>query len=169
MARHPNPHLPYESYFPGISPALFAPINKDVPYVSQNYTVMNCTMGNWAGDPDTYAYQWKLNGTNAGTNSPNYTIAAPADVGKTATCVVTATNLMGSTAAPPSVGVVIATPAAPLMAVAAGDTVPAPEMEPPPEAQPQPEIEPEPEDEPEEEAPEPGTAAKPSRNAKSRK
>jgi hypothetical protein len=158
MARHPNPHLPYESYFPGISPPLSMPLNKDVPYVNQNYTVMNCTMGNWTGDPDSYAYQWKLGATNAGTNSPTYTIVVPTDVGKTATCIVTATNLLGSTAAPVSNGAVIATPASLVGLAAFYAPAPEPEAEPKAKAKVEAKAKAEPEPEP-----------KSSHNGKSRK
>jgi hypothetical protein len=66
-------------------------------------------MGNWEGEPTSYAYQWKIDGANVGTGTATATHAVqPGDVGKTATCVVTATNALGSTAAPPSNGVVVA-------------------------------------------------------------
>ena len=88
-------------------PPTTPPTNVDVPYVSQSGAVLDCTMGNWNGEPSAYSYQWKLDGTNAGTDASTYPVL-PADVGKSATCVVTATNAAGSTAAPPSVGVVVA-------------------------------------------------------------
>jgi len=83
-----------------------APTNVDVPVITQAQAVLTCTKGNWTGAPDFYAYQWKLDGTNAGTNSPTYT-AVVGDVGKSATCVVTGTNGAGSTAAPPTTAHVI--------------------------------------------------------------
>jgi hypothetical protein len=83
-----------------------APSNVTAPYVSQTGDVLNCTMGTWTGEPTSYAYQWKIDGTNVGTNSPNYT-ATTANVGNTATCVVTASNAAGSGTAPPSNGVVV--------------------------------------------------------------
>ena len=74
------------------------------PYASSNATppitgsVLNSTTGIWlnAGGA-TYAYQWKRNGTNIGTNSANYTLLA-ADVthGYTFTCDVTATTGAGA-------------------------------------------------------------------------
>jgi hypothetical protein len=88
------------------SPAPVAPSNVTVPYVSQSGDVLNCTMGTWTGEPTGYAYQWRIDGANVGTNSPNYT-ATTANVGNTATCVVTATNAAGSGTAPPSNAVVI--------------------------------------------------------------
>jgi hypothetical protein len=91
---------------PAPEPPPVAPTNVDVPHVTQNGTTLNCTMGNWTGEPTSYAYQWKIDGTNAGTDSPDYTVR-DADVGNTATCVVTATNAAGSGTAPPSNGVVV--------------------------------------------------------------
>jgi hypothetical protein len=82
------------------------PSNLDVPLVSQSGSTLNCTMGNWNGEPTSYAYQWKLDDTDAGTNTANYEVQS-GDAGKTATCIVTATNAKGSTAAPPSTGLVV--------------------------------------------------------------
>jgi hypothetical protein len=74
------------------------------PYVSGMGAVggvLNCTMGNWTGTPTSYAYQWKSDGvTDLGTG-PSYTVQ-PTDSTHSITCVVTATNAAGSTAAPPS-------------------------------------------------------------------
>lgn len=81
------------------------PVNTVVPYVSQSGTMLTCTMGEWSNKPTAYAYQWQLDGVDAGTDAPEYDAAA--DAGKTGTCVVTATNEVGSTAAPPSNGVLI--------------------------------------------------------------
>jgi hypothetical protein len=95
----------------GTGGASGAPVNRDVPHVSQSGDTLNCTMGNWEGEPTSYGYQWRLDGSLAGTDAATYTAQA-SDVGKTATCVVTATNAHGSTAAPPSNEVTIADPAA---------------------------------------------------------
>ena len=94
--------------------AIAAPINAAIPYVSgpgTTGTVLNCTTGQWTGAPTGYAYQWKSNAANVGTNSNNYTVVA-GDVGHTITCTVTATNSLGSTVAPASNGVVVASLAA---------------------------------------------------------
>jgi hypothetical protein len=82
------------------------PTNVDVPHISATTltpgSFIMCTTGNWTGVPTTYAYQWKRDGTtNVGGNGPAYSIQA-ADAGHSITCVVTATNMGGSTAAPPS-------------------------------------------------------------------
>ena len=94
-----------ESRLPSLG--LGGPKNVDVPFASQTGATLNCTMGNWEGEPTEYWYQWKLDGANAGTNAANYAVQ-PADVGKSATCIVTARNAQGETLAPPSNAVVVA-------------------------------------------------------------
>jgi hypothetical protein len=93
-----------------LPPLPVAPVNVDVPFVAQAGDTLSCTMGNWEGEPDTYAYQWQLDGVNVGTDAATHTVTVD-DVGRTATCVVTATNPIGATTAPPSNAVVIADPA----------------------------------------------------------
>jgi hypothetical protein len=85
-----------------------APAVIDIPYASANAkppivgTVCSVTNGNWTGSPTGYAYQWKRDGTtNLGT-AATYTLVAADVGGHQITCVVTATNATGSTAAPPS-------------------------------------------------------------------
>lgn len=89
-----------------VEPPSSPPVNVTVPHVTQTASVLDCTMGTWDGEPTAYAYQWQLDGADAGTNSPSYVVQA-GDVGTTATCIVTATNDAGSTAAPPSNGLVV--------------------------------------------------------------
>jgi hypothetical protein len=71
----------------------------DAPLITQTgagvASTLNCTLGNWNGAPTSRTYQWRLNGANVGTNSPTYTVAAP-DIGKLATCLMTATNSFGT-------------------------------------------------------------------------
>ena len=88
-------------------PPATVPSVVDVPHAQQAGNALNCTMGNWTGEPTAYAYQWRIDGAVVGTDSAVYTVQA-ADVGKNATCTVTATNALGSTVAPPSNEVVIA-------------------------------------------------------------
>jgi hypothetical protein len=83
------------------TPPVTAPINTDVPYVFQEGDLLTCTMGTWTGEPTSYAYQWALDGTAAGDGSETLTVTVD-DVGRTATCVVSATNDLGTTEAPPS-------------------------------------------------------------------
>jgi hypothetical protein len=88
-----------------------APANTAVPAVTQAGDTLTCTQGTWSGEPTTYAYQWKVDGAVVGTDQATHTVTA-ADAGKAASCIVTATNAHGSTAAPPSVDLVITDPAA---------------------------------------------------------
>ena len=92
----------------GATPA--APVNTAIPAVTQAADTLTCTMGTWDGEPTSYGYQWKVDGAVVGTDAATYTVQA-ADVGKVASCIVTATNVTGSTAAPPSADVTIADPA----------------------------------------------------------
>jgi len=88
------------SIWPGVAPA-----NSVLPAISGTTTVgqtLTVTNGTWAGAPGqptfTFAYQWKRGATNVGTNANAYTLVS-ADAGSTMTCVVTATNTIGSTPA----------------------------------------------------------------------
>jgi hypothetical protein len=71
----------------------------------QDGTNLTCTMGEWVGEPTSYAYQWQVDGVAGATGTPLAVTAA--DNGKIYTCVVTATNANGVTAAPPSNAVTI--------------------------------------------------------------
>jgi hypothetical protein len=97
---------------PGLTlepPPPVVPVSVDVPHIAQDGAALACTMGNWEGEPTAYAYQWQLDGQNAGTDADTYTVVAQ-DAGKTATCIVSATNAAGTTIAPPSNAVVIEAP-----------------------------------------------------------
>jgi len=90
--------------------ALAAPRNLDVPYLSGEGVVggtLNCTMGNWTGEPTGYAYQWQRDGADVTGTGNSYVIVA-ADGGHSIACVVTANNEIGSTQAPPSNAVAVA-------------------------------------------------------------
>jgi hypothetical protein len=87
--------------------APIVPANTVAPVISQSGAVLTCTMGIWDGEPTSYAYAWEVNAVTVGTDSPTYDVQA-GDIGQTATCVVTATNAAGSTAAPPSNSLVVA-------------------------------------------------------------
>jgi hypothetical protein len=91
-------------------PATAPPVNADVPAVTRNGAVtasaavgdtLNCTMGNWQNEPTSYAYAWKSDGATDLGAGQDYVVAAT-DAGHSITCVVTAINALGSTAAPPS-------------------------------------------------------------------
>jgi hypothetical protein len=85
----------------------------DVPHVSGNGVVgdtLACTMGNWDSmqtEPHSYAYAWQTDGVDNGATGETYSVLA-GDVGKSISCVVTASNAAGSTAAPPSNAILIA-------------------------------------------------------------
>jgi hypothetical protein len=81
------------------------PQNTAVPYASQAGDTLTCTVGEWLGTPTAYAYQWQLDGTDVSTD-PTLVITE-ADVGESFTCIVTATNAIGSTTAPASNPVVV--------------------------------------------------------------
>jgi surface protein len=76
-----------------------SPVNTVAPVISGSTTlgsVLSSTTGTWNGNPSpTYAYQWKRGATNIGTNSSTYTLVQ-ADSTASITCVVTATNALGS-------------------------------------------------------------------------
>ena len=76
-----------------------APVNIDAPLITLNGSTLSSTMGNWDHEPTSYAYRWQADGANVGTNAPTYAVQL-ADAGKTFTCMVTATNAIGSTPSP---------------------------------------------------------------------
>jgi len=87
---------------PVYGPSPVPPSNTVVPAVTGTAAVgqvLTCTMGTWYGTPDFYAYQWKRDGVNIGTNANTYTTVA-GDSGHAVGCVVTATNMWGSGVAP---------------------------------------------------------------------
>ena len=82
-------------------PATVAPVNVDVPFMMQDGDQLTCTKGNWQNEPVSYKYQWMRDGEAVGSDFSHF-ILGEDDLGKTFTCVVTATNAIGSTEAPPS-------------------------------------------------------------------
>lgn len=77
-----------------------APVNQVAPVLSGTFEVgevVSCSTGTWSGStPITYTYQWKRNGVDiSGATSSTYTIVL-ADDTNTLTCLVTATNSVGS-------------------------------------------------------------------------
>lgn len=101
------------------TPPANAPVNVDVPYLSQTADVLSCTMGNWEGEPKSYSYQWNFDGNDvgadvgagAGGDPATYSVTT-VDAGKVVICTVTATNDYGSTIAPPSNEVTVTDPGA---------------------------------------------------------
>ena len=86
-----------------------APLNLTVPHLYQEGDILTCTMGNWSGKPTAYAYQWQGDGMPIGTDADTYPVTG-GDVGTTVICIVTATNDLGTTEAPPSNSVLVASP-----------------------------------------------------------
>ena len=73
----------------------------DAPMIWQTGTgvgsVFECTMGNWTGDPDSRTYRWMLDGNiMAGATNPTYTLASDGFLGMTFTCIMTASNTVGT-------------------------------------------------------------------------
>ena len=89
--------------------AVGLPVNVDVPYIEQQGDTLHCTMGNWEGEPTSYAYQWRLDDVDVTAAGEDCVVTAD-DAGKVARCVVTASNATGSTEAPPSNAVVVTDP-----------------------------------------------------------
>jgi hypothetical protein len=89
------------------APPIAAPAAVETPYVSRDGDLLSCTMGAWTGAPTEYAYQWQSDGeANIGTDDPDYAVG-DADIGHSITCVVSATNALGTTPAPPSNAVLV--------------------------------------------------------------
>jgi hypothetical protein len=88
-------------------PPTAPPVNVDIPYVAQAGSTLTCTMGNWEGTPTAYSYQWIEDETVGIGGDDAVYVVTPADVGRSVTCVVTATNELGSTIAPPSNPVIV--------------------------------------------------------------
>jgi len=98
------------------------PVSTGVPTISgitQVGQTLTVTNGYWGGSyPISYTYQWKRGATNIGTGSNTYLLVT-ADIGSNITCVVTATNGLGSAnATSNSVGPITAAD------VGGGDTAP---------------------------------------------
>jgi hypothetical protein len=94
-------------------PPPLAPTNTVAPVVSGSLAVgstLTTTDGTWTNSPTAFAYQWKSNGSNVGTDADTYTTVS-GDVGHTITATVTASNGAGSTpATSAAVGPITAAP-----------------------------------------------------------
>jgi hypothetical protein len=82
-----------------------APVNVDVPHLQPATAAVGdtvtVTMGNWDMQPSAYMYQWLSDGEPSSGDGNSYAVQA-SDAGHSITCVVTASNAVGSTVAPPS-------------------------------------------------------------------
>jgi hypothetical protein len=96
----------------GEDPQVGPPTVVDVPMISGNGTVgetLTCTSGNWDGmqqEVAEYVYLWKADADDLATTGNSHLVDAE-EVGKSITCVVTATNTFGATTAPPSNAITI--------------------------------------------------------------
>jgi hypothetical protein len=81
----------------------YAPVNTVAPVVSGSATygsTLSTTTGTWTGLPTPgYSYQWQRGGSNIGSATGSSYTLVQADVGFTIRCVVTATNVVGSSSA----------------------------------------------------------------------
>jgi hypothetical protein len=111
-----------------------APVNTVAPQILGESSVgsaLTCSQGSWAADllgaylyraPQTFAYQWSLDGVDvAGATSSSYTAAAPGSY----TCRVTAANEEGSRAQTSAAHAVLGAAPAALGATPAGPAIPA--------------------------------------------
>ena len=105
-----------------------APVNSSPPFISGTTTidsVLTSTLGGWLNSPTSYAFQWNRNGSPiASATTSSYTLVQ-ADSASAITCVVTATNALGST---PSTSNTLTTPTystafTSTWAVTAGETI----------------------------------------------
>jgi hypothetical protein len=108
---------------PGSAPAI-AVAPAVTPTSATIGTLLSSTVGTWVNTPTSFTYQWKRGAvTNLGAGTSQYTVVA-GDVGQSITCVVTATNSSGSTAATSNAVVPVAAdvtpPAAPTGLTATG-------------------------------------------------
>jgi hypothetical protein len=87
------------------------PVNIDVPYAEQRGATLNCTMGNWAGEPNSYDYEWVRDGTTRVAMGPDHSITAD-DVGQSLACTLIAANAGGASAPVTSNAVVVTRPVA---------------------------------------------------------
>jgi surface protein len=80
-----------------------APVNTIAPVISGTTTLgstLSSTIGAWNGNPSpTYGYQWRRNAVNIPSATGSTYVLVLADSGAAITCVVTATNALGSSSA----------------------------------------------------------------------
>lgn len=90
-------------------PTSLPPVIKDTPYCGGSGVageLLHCTMGNWYGEPVSYLYQWRRGNTPVGAGGDTYHPTA-LDVGFDISCIVTASNNVGTGVAPPSNAVTV--------------------------------------------------------------
>jgi hypothetical protein len=73
--------------------AYVADLPADTPIVAG--AIVTCTMGNWEGEPDAYAYQWLRGGTDIVGGTANLYTVTPEDAGSELACKVVVSNPYG--------------------------------------------------------------------------
>lgn len=114
----PAPDQPvYGSMLESLPPAdlaLAPPVMRDIPFIegaAEVGGVLTCTMGNWDSEPPPHAYEYRwLSDAPADLSAGSSYVVAATDAGHTIVCVVTATNVNGSTTAKPSNGIAVPVP-----------------------------------------------------------
>jgi surface protein len=79
-----------------------APVHTVAPVISGTTTLgstLTSTTGTWTNSPTSYAYQWRRNGTPIPSATASTYVLVSADSAAGITCVVTATNALGSSSA----------------------------------------------------------------------
>jgi hypothetical protein len=72
----------------------------DIPMITGNTIVddtLSCTMGNWTGEPTSYAYQWFGDAEAISGQTENTMVISVLQVGQMISCDVTAMNAVGGT------------------------------------------------------------------------
>ena len=85
------------------TPTITAPASTVAPVASGTVSLastLSCTTGTWSGAPLSYAYQWRRDMRLIGAAALATYVVTAADVGRSITCAVTATNAGGGTTAP---------------------------------------------------------------------
>lgn len=87
-----------------------APVNTSPAVITGNGAIgatLTALTGTWSNNPSSFAYQWQRDGVNiAGATAATY-VAVEADATKTISCVVTATNVIGTSSPSTAAGMVI--------------------------------------------------------------
>jgi hypothetical protein len=84
---------------PVVAASVAVPVNTTLPLITgpakQGYTV-STSDGIWTNSPDTFAYQWKRNGSNISAATASTYVLVSADIGASITVAITATNASGA-------------------------------------------------------------------------
>ena len=90
----------FDRYLTLVSGLSGSPLNTSPPSITGTPSfgeTLTVTNGSWTNNPDTFSYQWRRNGNIIDGAVANNYVLTVADLEKTITAVVTATNGVGST------------------------------------------------------------------------